>query len=85
MNDEEKRIDDALFLLGKRVAEQRKNKGMSQLRLSFEAGVAKSYLSDLERGLRNPSVKVLVRIAYALDVALSDLFSNQTDCEKPLI
>ncbi len=85
MNDEERRADDALFLLGKRVAELRKKKGLSQLRLSFEAGVAKSYLSDLERGLRNPSIKVLVRIAYALGVGLPDLFSNQTSDKKTLI
>lgn len=85
MNEEEKRADDALFLLGKRIAELRKRKGMSQLRLSFEADVAKSYLSDLERGLRNPSVKVLVRVAYALGVSLSELFSNQiSDKKAPL-
>ncbi len=82
MNDDERRIDDALFLLGKRVSELRKKKGMSQLRLAFEANVAKSYLSDLERGLRNPSVKVLVRIAHALKADLPSLFANQNEDKK---
>ena len=70
--------DEAFLLqaLGMRVAYLRKRKGMSQLNLSLEARIAKSYLSDLERGKRNPGVIVLTRIAEALQVSLEELFKG---------
>ena len=70
--------DEAFLLqaLGMRVAYLRKRKGMSQLNLSLVARIAKSYLSDLERGKRNPGVIVLTRIAEALQVSLEELFKG---------
>ena len=70
--------DEAFLLqaLGMRVAYLRKRKGMSQLNLSLEARIAKSYLSDLERGKRNPGVIVLTRIAEALQISLEELFKG---------
>lgn len=59
--------------IGKRIQYLRKQKGISQLDLALDAGVNRNYLSDLERGERNPSLKVLVRIAEALGVDLSTL------------
>ena len=59
--------------IGKRIQYLRKQKGVSQLDLALDAGVNRNYLSDLERGERNPSLKVLVRIAEALGVDLSTL------------
>ena len=70
--------DEAFLLqaLGMRIVYLRKRKGMSQLNLSLEARIAKSYLSDLERGKRNPGVIVLTRIAEALQVSLEELFKG---------
>ena len=70
--------DEAFLLqaLGMRIVYLRKRKGMSQLNLSLEARIAKSYLSDLERGKRNPGVIVLTRIAKALQVSLEELFKG---------
>ncbi len=62
--------------LGMRVRYLRKQKGLSQLDLSFESGVNKNYISDLERGDRNPTLQVLERIANSLDVTLEDLFKG---------
>jgi transcriptional regulator with XRE-family HTH domain len=59
--------------IGKRIQYLRNQKGISQLDLSLEAGVNRNYLSDLERGERNPTLKVLVKIAEALGVDLSTL------------
>ena len=59
--------------IGKRIQYLRKQKGVSQLDLALDAGVNRNYLSDLERGERNPTLKVLVRIAEALGVDLSTL------------
>ena len=65
---------DVLTQLGMRIRYLRKQKGMSQLDLSLEADVNKNYISDLERGTRNPSLLVLERVARALGVTLSTLF-----------
>ncbi len=62
--------------LGKRISYLRKTKKKSQLTLSLDAGVNKNYISDLERGRRNPSLMVLSRIATALDVDLSTLLQG---------
>lgn len=62
--------------LGMRVRYLREQKGMTLEELSFESNVNKNYLSDLERGNRNPTVKLLERIALALDVSLETLFKG---------
>ena len=52
---------------------------MSSLTLALEANINKNYLSDLENGKRNPSLKVLRKIAIALDIDLSELFVGIRD------
>ena len=66
---------DVVQLLGVNVRRYRKLKGMSQERLALDAGMERSYVSDLERGMRNPSVRALGRLAEALGIAPSDLLS----------
>lgn len=68
--------ETVLLLLGKRIVFLRKKKGYSQLTLSFLSDVSKTYLSDVERGSRNPSVGTLSRIAKALEVNLEELFEG---------
>lgn len=65
-----------LTQLGMRIRYLRKQKGMSQLDLALEAEINKNYISDLERGSRNPSLLILERIAKALDVSLENLFQG---------
>ena len=67
---------DVLFQLGKRIAYLRKQQHMSQLDLSLETGLSQSYLSELEKGKRNPTVQVLNKIAIALNIDLSNLFKG---------
>ena len=59
---------DVVQLLGENVRHHRKLKGLSQERLALDAGMERSYVSDLERGTRNPSVRALGRLAEALNV-----------------
>lgn len=59
---------DAVALFGKNVRALRKAAALSQEELAFRAGVKRTYLSDLERGMRNPSVRALGRVAEALGV-----------------
>ena len=60
-------------LLGRNVRALRTQRGLSQEQLAFEAGMKRAYLSDLERGTRNPSVRALGRLAEALGVEPGDL------------
>ena len=62
--------------LGMRIRYLREKRKMTLEDLSFESNVNKNYLSDLERGNRNPTVKILTRIAEALDVTLEELFKG---------
>jgi transcriptional regulator with XRE-family HTH domain len=64
---------DAVQLLGANVRKLRHAKGVSQEELALDAGMKRSYVSDLERGTRNPSVRALGRLAEALDVEPSEL------------
>ena len=59
---------DVVQLLGENVRRHRKAKDMTQERLALDAGMERSYVSDLERGMRNPSVRALGRLAEALGV-----------------
>ena len=68
---------DVVQLLGVNVRHHRKLKGMSQERLALDAGMERSYVSDLERGQRNPSVRALGRLASALGVEPSALLKNE--------
>ncbi len=62
--------------LGMRIRYLRKQKGMSQEDLALESEINKNYLSDLERGVRNPTLQIIEKIATALGVDLSTLFKG---------
>ena len=59
---------DLVQTFGRNVREWRKRRGLSQEELALETGMKRSYVSDVERGTRNPSVKALERLARALQV-----------------
>jgi transcriptional regulator with XRE-family HTH domain len=61
---------DSLALLGAALARLRSAHGVTQESLALACGVQRSYIAELERGRRNPSVETLLRIAAALDVSL---------------
>tara|TARA_R110002124_G_scaffold238531_1_gene403785 strand:- start:9969 stop:10190 length:222 start_codon:yes stop_codon:yes gene_type:complete len=67
---------DVVSQLGRNVRTIRLEAGLSQEELAFRAGLKRSYLSDLERGTRNPSVRALGRIADALGLAPSELLKD---------
>ena len=53
----------------------RVDKGLSQEKLAIDSGVDRSYVSRLERGLENPTVAMLDRMAKALDVTVNELLT----------
>lgn len=61
-------------MIGKRVQELRLQKGLSLSELAERAGVAKSYLSTMERDIQsNPSIHFLEKIAVVLEVPVESL------------
>ena len=60
----------AFVMVGEAVAAARAKKGLSQKELSDLTGIDQSDLSRIERGIANPSVNTLNRIAQALDAKL---------------
>lgn len=50
--------------------------GWSQERFAFEAGIHRTYVSDLERAARNPSLTILERLATPLNVSASALIAE---------
>ncbi|MBA4001090.1 helix-turn-helix transcriptional regulator [Brevundimonas sp.] len=67
---------DIVTRLGKRVRALRREAGLSQEELAFRAGMKRSYVSDLERGTRNPSVRALERLATGLSVPPATLLED---------
>lgn len=63
----------SLSKLGERIRKQREAQGMSQESLADLARIGRSYISGIERGVRNCSVLHLLRIAKALQVSAADL------------
>jgi transcriptional regulator with XRE-family HTH domain len=55
--------------VGLNVRQIRKERGWSQEALAFESGLDRTYISGVERGVRNPTVLVLHELAQALKVS----------------
>jgi transcriptional regulator with XRE-family HTH domain len=62
--------------LGERVKTLRKAKGFSQENFADECGLHRTYVGDIERGERNISIDNIVKIAFSLNIPISDLFSG---------
>lgn len=59
---------------GERVRECRAARGLSQMALAESAGLHPTYVSGIERGLRNVSLANIHLLASALNVPISDFF-----------
>lgn len=59
--------------IGKRIRQKREERGWSQEQLAIEADIDNSHLGKLERGEGNPTLKLVFRIAQALEVDFRDL------------
>jgi len=59
--------------VGANLRRAREERGISQEELADRAGLHRTYISGVERGVRNPTVVVLEKIAKALKVKTSTL------------
>lgn len=71
---------------GKVLKELRLLHGFSQEKLAFEANIQRNYVSLIERGVNQPTVTTIFKLAIALDVQPSTMIAmvetriNETEC-----
>lgn len=75
--------------VGSAFRQLRERAGISQEELAFRAGLDRTYVSGIERGRRNPSLKSMQRIAAQLSLSLDCVFNLAhelavTGPEKPI-
>lgn len=77
MNKEEKRYNLELKEFGQRVRRIRERQNLTQLQLEILTGIDRSEISRIENGIRNIEFYTIVKLALALEVSISELFSEQ--------
>ncbi len=63
--------------VGLNLQRMRRSRGFSQEALADRANLHQTYISGIERGLRNPTVMVIDKLADALDTDPGDLVTRQ--------
>jgi len=64
---------------GRAIQSRRYELGFSQEEVAERAGLHRTYISDIERGSRNPSLESIEKLAIALDISMTELFQRMTD------
>jgi transcriptional regulator with XRE-family HTH domain len=67
---------DVRKLVGRNVRQYRERVGVSQEELAYRAGIDRTYVSGIERGIRNPTVLVLQDLASVLKLRPADLLAD---------
>lgn len=70
---------DIRKLVGDNFGRVRKAKGLTQEQVAERSGFSQQYLSDLERGRRNPTVVSVYELALALDINYLELLQQNID------
>jgi len=65
--------DSVLSALGQNVRRQREARALTQEKLAERASLDPTYTSGIERGLRNPGIKNVAKLAKALGLTTSEL------------
>ena len=73
------KVDAYQAAFGRYIRHMRALRGSTQEEVAHRAGVHVTYLSGIERGLRNPSLKNIKAIAAALGVNTAELFSFESE------
>ncbi len=67
---------DLKEMIGSRIQEIRNKKGITQDQLSEKVGISSKYLSSIERGKENPTLKTILKLARSLDVKPDEFFTH---------
>lgn len=70
---------EILKIIGKRIRARRRGLGMSQEALAERAGLHYTYIGQIERGEKNPSIETMLKLCGALDTTIEKLFEKIGD------
>jgi len=76
MNGPESSVEGARPMLGPRIREYRKSRGLTLAEVAGACDISPSFLSQIERDQANPSVATLHRIAEVFDLTLASFFEE---------
>jgi XRE family transcriptional regulator, master regulator for biofilm formation len=69
--------EGVIDMVGDKIKDLREQKGLTINELAHHSNVSKSYISSIERGIqKNPSIKILKKIALTLDTSLENILSS---------
>ena len=68
--------------LGDRIRQYRKKMRLTQETLALNSGINASFLGDVERGLKKPSIESLEKLLRALGVTFQEFFDFETDIKS---
>jgi transcriptional regulator with XRE-family HTH domain len=71
--------------LGRAVKRIRVERGLTQEQVSAVSGLHPTYISDIERGVRNPSFEAITRLADGIGVTVADIgrgFDDQDEATE---
>ncbi|MCT4584277.1 MAG: XRE family transcriptional regulator [Peptostreptococcaceae bacterium] len=71
--------------IGKKIMDFRKGKSLTIKELALEAQITASLLSQIERGLANPSINTISKIAKALEVPIHAFFLNEKNTDDLVV
>ncbi len=74
--------DAYLAALGRSVRRYREKLGLSQEQFAFEVELDRTYVSGIERGIRNPTVATLIRLTQALGTTPAGLLRSAERSKK---
>ena len=77
-------VDNTLRIIRNNIKYYRKTLNFTQETLSELSGISKDYLSEIERGKKNPSLKRLIIIAKALNIEVYKIFMPIIDLDHQL-
>jgi transcriptional regulator with XRE-family HTH domain len=66
-------VEDVQANLATNVRRHRQDAGISQEELADRAKIDRTYVSGIERGIRNPTVRIVAKIAHELGTTASEL------------
>jgi len=75
-------VENYRNVLARNIRAGREKLALTQEQLGFETGLDRTYISGIERGVRNPSLDVIAKIALALETTPSDLLSAMSVSER---
>ncbi len=70
--------------VAKRIRELREERKMTQNALAYQAGVSPTYIYQLERGEKNPTIEYIDNICWGLGITIEEFFSTKKS-EKPTV